>query len=186
MRVSSWIRHTWYCFLFRGRNFPFLNYEQYLGVLFDGKILWRLPTDTMDAKDYRVFSRAHSVCRIGRPMADVNICPYGTHHVRNNLRLTPLGNSGRRHRLSKLQRLQIKLLRKIDNFPHQRSVWEVLNTWLSKFSKVYYLRTKLCRQQEEVIWNHEKGTVHDNGQGEAQRVLNWPVVMLNTALCNEG
>ena len=35
----------------------------------------------MDAKAYRVFIRAQTVCRIGRSVADFNICPYGTHHV---------------------------------------------------------------------------------------------------------
>jgi len=72
-------------------------------------------------------------------MADVNICPYGTHHVRNNLWLIPVGNGGRRHRLSKLQRLQSKVFRKIDSFPHKMSFCEVLYSWLSKFPKVYYL-----------------------------------------------
>jgi hypothetical protein len=100
MRVSSWISCilVGYCLVFRGWDIRFLNYVQYLGVIFDGKIMRRLPTATMDDKAYRMFIRAQMVCRIWRLMADINICKYGTHYASNNLRLIPLGNCGRHHR----------------------------------------------------------------------------------------
>jgi hypothetical protein len=66
----------------------------------------------------------------------------------------------------KLQRLQNKVLRTTDNFPRRTPVRE-----LHKAFNIPYIRdyiTTLCRQQAEVIQNHENANVRNIGQGEAQ------------------
>jgi hypothetical protein len=69
------------------------------------------------------------------------------------------------HRL-KLQRLQNKVLRTIGNFPRCTPVRELHKAFNVPY--VYDYITKLCRQQAEVIRNHENANVRYIGQGEAQ------------------
>jgi hypothetical protein len=69
-------------------------------------------------------------------------------------------------RLLKLQRLQNKVLSTIDNFPRRTPVRELLKAFNIPY--IYDYITKLCRQQAEVIQNHENANVRNAGQGEAQ------------------
>jgi hypothetical protein len=66
----------------------------------------------------------------------------------------------------KLQCLQNKVQRTIGKFPSRAPVRELLMTFQLPY--VYDYITKLCRQQTEVILNHENGNVRSIGQGEAQ------------------
>jgi hypothetical protein len=68
--------------------------------------------------------------------------------------------------LLKLQRLQNKILRTIGNFPKHTSVRDMHKAVHMPY--VYDYITKSCRQQTEVIQNHENENVCYNGQGEAQ------------------
>jgi hypothetical protein len=68
--------------------------------------------------------------------------------------------------LLKLQRLQKKVLRTIGNFPRHTPV-RTLHTAFN-IPNIYDYITKLCRQQAEVIQNHESANVRHSGQGEAQ------------------
>jgi hypothetical protein len=64
-----------------------------------------------------------------------------------------------------LQRLQNNVLRIIGNFPRRTPVRDLHIAY--KISYVYdYI--KLCRQQAEVIQNHDKEKVRNIGQGEAR------------------
>jgi hypothetical protein len=65
----------------------------------------------------------------------------------------------------KLQRLQNKVLRIIGSFPRRTSVRD--NHVAFQIPYVYDYITKLCRQQAEVIQNHENSYVRYIGQGEA-------------------
>jgi hypothetical protein len=66
--------------------------------------------------------------------------------------------------LLKLQILQNKVLRTIGNFPKRTSVRDMNTTFHIPY--VYDYITKSCRQQAEVIQNHEN--VRCIGQGEAR------------------
>jgi hypothetical protein len=68
--------------------------------------------------------------------------------------------------LLKLQRLQNKVLRTIVNFPRRTPVRDLHVAF--KIPYVYEFITKLCRQQVEVIQNHQNPNVRNIGQGEAQ------------------
>jgi hypothetical protein len=66
--------------------------------------------------------------------------------------------------LPKLQRLQNRVLRTIGNFPRHTPVRNLLMAF--KLPYIYDYITKLCRQQAEVLQNHENANVHNIGQGE--------------------
>jgi hypothetical protein len=68
--------------------------------------------------------------------------------------------------LMKLQRLQNKVLRTNGNFPRRTPVREMRMAFCLPY--VYDYITKLCRQQAEVILNHDNENVRYIGQGEAQ------------------
>jgi hypothetical protein len=66
--------------------------------------------------------------------------------------------------LLKLQRLQNKILRTTGNFPMRTPVCDL--HMALKLTYIYDYITKLCRQQAEVIQNHENENVRNIGQGE--------------------
>jgi hypothetical protein len=68
--------------------------------------------------------------------------------------------------LVKLQRLQNKVLRNIGNLPRSTSVRDL--HMAVKILYVYDYITKLCRQQAEIIQNHDNENVRNIGQGEAR------------------
>jgi hypothetical protein len=66
----------------------------------------------------------------------------------------------------KLQRMQNKVLRTIGNFPRFTPVHDLHTAFNLPY--VYDYITKLCRQQAEVIQNHENEHVRGIGQGEVR------------------
>jgi hypothetical protein len=67
----------------------------------------------------------------------------------------------------KLQRLENRVHNSTGNFP-RRTLIRDMHVAL-EIPNVYDYITKLCRQQAQVIQNHEDGNVLIIGQGEAQR-----------------
>jgi hypothetical protein len=67
--------------------------------------------------------------------------------------------------LLKLQRLQNKVLRTIVNFPRRTSVRDMHVAFQIPY--VYDYITKSCRQQTEVIQNHQNENVRNIGRCEA-------------------
>jgi hypothetical protein len=65
----------------------------------------------------------------------------------------------------KLQRLQNQVLRTIGNFPRRTSVRDLHVAFQIPY--VYDFITILCRQQAEIIQNHDNENVRYIGQGEA-------------------
>jgi hypothetical protein len=68
--------------------------------------------------------------------------------------------------LMKLQRLQNKGFRTIRNFPRRTPVRELHMAFNLPY--VYDYVTKLCRQQAEVVLNHDNENVRNIAQGEAR------------------
>jgi hypothetical protein len=66
--------------------------------------------------------------------------------------------------LLKLQRLQNKVLRNIDNLPRCSLVRDMHVAF--QIPCVYYYITKLCRKQAEIIDSHENEHLRNTGQGE--------------------
>jgi hypothetical protein len=63
--------------------------------------------------------------------------------------------------------MQNRMLLKIGNFPRLTSVRDLLVAFQIPY--VYDYITKLCRQQAEVIRNHDHENVRNIGQGEGRR-----------------
>jgi hypothetical protein len=84
--------------------------------------------------------------------------------------------------LLKLQRLQNRILRSIGNFPWRTPVRELHKAFSIPY--VYDYRTKLSREQAEVIQNHENANVRNIGQAkpdtENTRGLNLAAVKRTT------
>jgi hypothetical protein len=68
--------------------------------------------------------------------------------------------------LLKLQHLQNKVLRTIENFPRCTSVRDLHMAFKLPYAYDYTRITKLCKQQAEVIQNHENENLRNIGQGE--------------------
>jgi hypothetical protein len=68
--------------------------------------------------------------------------------------------------LMKLQRLPKKVVRTIGNYLRRTPVRDLYLAFQIPF--VYNYITKLCRQQAEVIQNHDNENVRTIGQGEAR------------------
>jgi hypothetical protein len=68
------------------------------------------------------------------------------------------------HHVLKLQRLQNKLLGTIGRFPERTPVRDLRMAF--KLLRMYDYVTKLCRQQAELIQNHENANVRNVGQRE--------------------
>jgi hypothetical protein len=64
----------------------------------------------------------------------------------------------------KLQRLQNKVLRTIGNYPRRTPVRDLHLAF--QIPLVYNYKTKLCRQQPEVIQNNDNENFRTIGQGE--------------------
>jgi hypothetical protein len=68
--------------------------------------------------------------------------------------------------LLKLQRMKNKVLRTIGNFPRCTPFRDLHTAFI--LSYVHDYLTKLCRQQAEVIENHENEPVRSIGQGRTR------------------
>jgi hypothetical protein len=66
--------------------------------------------------------------------------------------------------LLKLQCLQNKVLRTIDNFPRHTPVYELHKAFSIPY--IYDYITKLCRKQTKIIQNHDNTNVSNTGQGK--------------------
>jgi hypothetical protein len=56
-----------------GRNIPFDNHVEYLGVIFDNRITWRLHIEMTEAKAFRTFIRIYSLFKLERLSANIKL-----------------------------------------------------------------------------------------------------------------
>jgi hypothetical protein len=149
-----------------GQDIPFVNSAKYLSVTFDRKITWRLHIEMIKAKAFRTFIRTYSLFKSERLSANIKLT---LHKALNRSVMTyasPAWKSPADTHLIKLQRLQNKVLRTIGNYPRRTPVRDFHLDFQIPY--VYDYITKLCRQQTEVIQNHDNINVRTIGQGEAR------------------
>jgi hypothetical protein len=142
------------------------SHVKYLSIIFNKSITWSLHIDMIEAKSFRTFIRIYSL--------------FKCEHLSTNIKLTlhkalirsvmtyscPTWESVADTYLLKLQRLQNKVLCPTGNFPRCTLVRNLHMAF--NLLCVYNYRIKLCRQQTEVIRNHENEHVRSTGQGEAK------------------
>jgi hypothetical protein len=150
-----------------GRNIPFVNIVKYLGVIFDKKVIWRLHilVEIIEAKAFRTFIRIYSLFKSEQLSTNIKLTLHKALIRSNTTYAGPAWEFAADNHLLKLQRLQNKVLRTIGKFPSAYRF--AICIWLSNFRiYIYDYITKLCRQQAEVIQNHENVNVRNIGQGE--------------------
>jgi hypothetical protein len=149
--------------LFNWRIIPFITNIKYVGVIFDKKITWRLHIQMIEAKAFRTFLRVYSLFKSERLSANIK---FTLHKVLNKSVMTyasPAWESAADTYPMKLQHLQNNFLRTIANFPRRTQVRELHTAFNIPY--VYYFITKLCRQQAEVIINHDNENFRNIRQG---------------------
>jgi hypothetical protein len=150
-----------------GRNIPFVNSAKYLGVIFDKKVTWRLHIEMNEAKAFSTFIRLYSLFKSERLSANIKLTLHKA-VIRSVMTYASLAwEFAADTHLLKLQRPQNKVLRTIGNFPRRTPVRDLHIPFQIPY--VYEYITKLCKQQAEVIQNHDNENVHNIRQGEARR-----------------
>jgi hypothetical protein len=149
-----------------GLNILFINRVKYLSVIFD-KITWRLHVEIIEAKAFRTFIRVYSLFKTERLGANIKLNLYEAPIGSLMTCACPAWEFAADAHLMNLQRLQNTVLRTIGNFLRRTSVRDLLFAF--NLPDVYDYIIKLCRQQAEVIQNHENANVSNIGQGEARR-----------------
>jgi hypothetical protein len=116
----------------------------------------------IEAKAFRTFLRVYSLFKSERLSTNIKL----TLHKALIRSVIPAWESAADTHVLKLQRLQNKVLRTIGNFPRRTPVRELRTAFNIPY--VYDFITRLCRQQPEVILNHDNENVRNIGQGEAR------------------
>jgi hypothetical protein len=147
-----------------GWNNQFVNSVKYLGVIFDKKMTWRLHRE-IEAKAFRTFIRIYFLFKSKRLSANIKLTLHKA-LIRSVITYacTTWEFEAESH-LLKLQHLQNKVLRTVGNFPRRTSVRDMHVAFQIPY--IYNYITKSCRQQAEVIQNHENENVRYIGQGKA-------------------
>jgi hypothetical protein len=57
----------------KGRNIPFVNSVNYLGVIFEKRITWRLHIERIEVKAFRTFNRLYSLFTSERLHANIKL-----------------------------------------------------------------------------------------------------------------
>jgi hypothetical protein len=149
-----------------GRNIPFVNRVIYLGVILNRKITWRLHIEIIEAKAFRTFIKVYPLFKSERLSGNIEVTLQKALIRTIMTYACPTWEFAAENHLLKLRRLQSKVFRIIDNFP-RRTPLRYLHMAF-RLSYVCDYVTKSCRQQAEVINNHENANVRNIGQGEAR------------------
>jgi hypothetical protein len=130
-----------------GRNIPFVNHVKYLGVIFDKRITWRLHIEMTEAKAFRTFIRIYFIFKSER--------------LSTNMKLT-LHKALIRSVMTyacpawELKNFKIATHAKQGSAHHWKFFKEHTGPrFAHSFQPFVCIRHKLCRQQAEVIQNHE-------------------------------
>jgi hypothetical protein len=150
--------------ILNGRNIPFVNNAKYLGVIFGRKISWRLHVEMIEAKAFRTFIRTYSLFKSKRLSANIKLTLHKALIRPVMTYASPAWEFAADTHPLKLQRLQNKVLRTIGKLPRRTPIRELHLAFQIPY--VYDYITKLCRQQAEVIKNHDNENVRSIVQGE--------------------
>jgi hypothetical protein len=138
----------------------------HLRDIFDKKITWRLHVEIIEAKAFKIFTRIYSLFKRECLSANIKLT------LHKALISSVMTFAYHAYEFAadtyslKLQRLQKKVLRNVGNFPKFTPIHDLHTAFNLPY--VYGYKTKLCRQETEVIQNHENEQVRGIGQGEAR------------------
>jgi hypothetical protein len=122
----------------------------------------------IEAKAFRTFIRIYSLFKSERLSDTIKLTLHKA-LIRSVMTYAcPAWKFAAECHLLKLQRLQNEVLRTIANFPKSTSVRDLHKAFHKPYSYVYDYIRKSCRQQAEVIQNHENENVCYIEEGEAR------------------
>jgi hypothetical protein len=137
------------------------------GVIFDKKITWRLHIETVAAKAYRTCIRLHFLFKSDQLSANIRL----SHHealIRSVMTYAcPAWEFAAHTHQMIFQRLQNSVLRTTRKLPRTTSIRDKHMAF--EIPYVYACITKLCRQQDQFIKNHENIHARNIGQREARQ-----------------
>jgi hypothetical protein len=103
----------------KGRNIPFVNQVKYLGVIFDKRIASRYLIEMMEAEAFRTFIKLCSLFRSERLSANIKLTLHKA-LFRSVMAYASLAwEFAADTHLLKLQHLENKVLRTVENFPRR-------------------------------------------------------------------
>jgi hypothetical protein len=115
----------------------------------------------IEAKAFTTFIAIYSLFKSERLSANIKLTIHEALIISVIIYACPVWEFEAECYLLKLQRLQNKFLRTIGNFPKRTLVRDMHKSFHMPY--VYDYITKSCRQQPEVIQNHENGNVRYSG-----------------------
>jgi hypothetical protein len=118
------------------------------------------------AKAFRTFIRIYSFFRSERLSTNVKLTLHRALSIHIIIYAFPPWKVAADNYLLKLQCLQNKVLRTIGNFSKRTPVRDLHMAFQLPY--IYDYITTLCRQQAEVVQNHDKENVRNIGQFEAR------------------
>jgi hypothetical protein len=152
--------------ILNGWNISFVHHLKYLGVIFDKRITWRLYIEMIETKAFRTFIRIYSLSESECLSPNFKLTLHKALIRSVMTHACPAWELASDTYLLKLQCLQNKVLWTVGNFS---SCTQVIDFDIAfNLPYLYNYITKLCRQQAEVIPNHENELVRSVGQGEAR------------------
>jgi hypothetical protein len=139
---------------------------KYQGVIFFKRNTLRLHIETIGGKTFRTFIRIYSLFKSELLSANVKLILRKALITSAMTYACPAWELAADTCLLKLQCLQNKVLRTIGNFPSCTLVRDLHTAF--KLQYAYDYITKLCRQQAEVMQNHENEHVGSIGTRRSQ------------------
>jgi hypothetical protein len=125
--------------------------------------------ERIEAKAFRTFIRLYSLFKCERLKAKIELTLMKALVVSVMTYACPALEFAAESHLLKLQRLQNRVLRTIGNLLRRTSVRDLHVAFIIPY--VYNYITKLCRQQAEVIQNHDNENLRNIRQGEARHSM---------------
>jgi hypothetical protein len=99
------------------QNIQFVNSVKYLCVIFDKRMTWRIHIEMIEAKDLKAFIRIYSLFKSERLSANIKLTLHKA-LIRSVMTYAcPAWEFEAESQLLKLQRLQNRVFRTIENFP---------------------------------------------------------------------
>jgi hypothetical protein len=115
-----------------------------------------------EAKAFRTFIRIYSLFKSERLSVNIKLTLHKALFISVMTYACPAWELAADTYLLKLQSLQNKVLRTTGKFPRCTPVCDLHTTFNLPY--IYDYITKLCRQQAEVIQNHENEHIHSTGK----------------------
>jgi hypothetical protein len=121
----------------------------------------------IETQAFRTFIGVHFLFKTERLTSNIKLTLYKT-LIRSTMTYSyPDWEFAADNHLLIIERLQNKVLRTIRNFPRRTLVQDLHLPFI--LPQANDCITKFCRQQSEVIRNHENANLQNIGQGEARR-----------------